>query len=244
MSREVDARIRRFDEVLDRLPGGVARGITGRRIQRTVTNAGRRARRGVIVVAIELLTLLAYSLFIGPVGVVGFALAVLLIPLLFIIAASLPLRNADVAPDELKKTPPAQLPRRAEIWLDARRDQLPRLAAPTLDRISAQLNTLGPQLAAVPEMNPVAQDVGRLLNTHLPELVERYTKVPPAMRTAPDADGGPSIEKRLVEGLKTVDAELARASEALAAGDRDAFLIQGKFLENRYNPENVSEPRQ
>ena len=241
MSREVDARIRRFDEVLDRLPGGIGRGVTTRRIQRTVTNAGRRFRRGVIAVAIELLALLAYSLFIGPIGVVGFLLAMLLIPLLFVIAASLPLANTDVAPEMLKKTPPAQLPKRAELWLDQRRADLPRLAAPTLDRISAHLNQIGPQLAAVPEMNPVAQDVGRLLNTHLPELVERYSKVPANMRTAPDADGGPSIEARLVEGLKTVDAELARASESLAAGDRDAFLIQGKFLENRYKPEGVVE---
>ena len=104
MSREVDARIRRFDEVLDRLPGGIGRGVTTRRIQRTVTNAGRRFRRGVIAVAVELLALLAYSLFIGPIGVVGFLLAMLLIPLLFVIAASLPLRNTDVVPEILKKT--------------------------------------------------------------------------------------------------------------------------------------------
>ena len=241
MSREVDRAIARFDEVLDRMPGGITRTAQTRRIQRTVTNAGRRIRRGIVAVAVELLALLAYSLFIGPIGVVGFALAVLLIPLLFMVAASLPLGGTDVAPAELRKTPPAQLPKRAGIFLDARRRDLPRLAAPTLDRISAQLNTLGPQLAAVPELDPVAQDVGRLLNTHLPELVERYTKVPPGMRSAPDADGGPSIEKRLVEGLKTVDAELARASESLAAGDRDAFLVQGKFLENRYKPEGVVE---
>ena len=241
MSREVDRRIQRFDEVLDRLPGGFNRTAQTRRIQRTVTNAGRRARRGILAVAIELAALLAYALFLAPVGVVGFALAVLLAPLLFILAASLPLGDTDVAPAELRKTPPAQLPRRTEIFLDARRRDLPRLAAPTLDRISAQLNTLGPQLAAVPEMDPVAQDVSRLLNTHLPELVERYAKVPPAMRSAPDPDGGPSIEKRLVEGLKTVDAELARASEQLAATDRDAFLVQGKFLENRYKPEGVVE---
>ena len=90
-------------------------------------------------------------------------------------------------------------------------------------------------------MDPLAQDVSRLLNTHLPELVERYAKVPPSLRAAPDPDGGPSIEARLVEGLKTVDTELARVSDALAAGDRDAFLIQGKFLENRYKDGGVGE---
>lgn len=241
MSREIDRRIQRFDEVLDRLPGGFNRTAQTRRIQRTVTNAGRRMRRAMIAGAMLIAGLLAYSLFIGGIGIVGFLLAAVLVPMCMIIAASAPLGDSDVAPAELKKTPVAQLPKRAEIFLDARRRDLPRLAAPTLDRISQQLNTLGPQLAAVPEMSATAQDVGRLLNTHLPELVERYAKVPPGLRSKPDEDGGPSIEARLVEGLKTVDAELARASEALAAEHRDAFLVQGKFLENRYKPESAVE---
>ena len=239
MARDVDRAIARFDEVLDRLPGGLNRTAQTRRIARTVSRAGRRLRRAVIAAALLLVGLLIYSGVTGGIGIGAFLIACLLVPLCAIIAASAPLGDADVAPAELKKTPPAQLPRRTEIFLDARRRDLPRLAAPTLDRISAQLNTLGAQLAAVPAMDPVAQDVSRLLNTHLPELVERYAKVPPAMRTAPDADGGPSIETRLVEGLKTVDAELARASQSLAASDRDAFLIQGKFLENRYSDGGV-----
>jgi len=240
MARDVDRAIARFDEVLDRLPGGLNRTAATRRIQRTVNNAGRRLRRALIAVGVLIAAVLGYALFIGPVGVVGFALTVLLIPILATIVASFPVEGR-VVPAELKKALPAMLPARTGAWLDQQRRGLPRLAAPTLDRISAQLNTLGPQLAAVPEMSATAQDVSRLLNTHLPELVERYAKVPPAMRSAPDADGGPSIEARLVEGLKTVDAELARASESLAAEHRDAFLVQGKFLENRYKPENVVE---
>ena len=233
MSREIDARIQRFTEVLDRLPGGEARAVHGRRIRRAVSNAGRRARRAMIAVAVLLAALLVYSLFIGPIGIVGVGLAFLLLPLIAILAASLPL-GGEIAPEMLKKATPAVLPAQADRWLDSRRAELPRLAAPTLDRISAQLNVIGPQLAAVPEMNPLAQDVSRLLNKHLPELVERYTKVPAGMRTQPDSDGGPSIEKRLVEGLKTVEGELARVSESLSRDDKDAFLVKNQFLEDRY----------
>jgi hypothetical protein len=39
----------------------------------------------------------------------------------------------------------------------------------------------------------------------------------------------------VVDGLKTVEAELARASATLAEGDRDGLRVQGKFLEARYN---------
>lgn len=234
MSRDVDRAIARFDEVLDRLPGGFNRTASTRRISRTVSNAGRRFRRGLYAIAALLTVLLAYSLFIGPIGIVGFALAALLLPILFTVAASMPLGGGAIETPALKKLPPAELPARTDVWLDARRRDLPRLAAPTLDSISAKLNAIGPQLAAVPVMDARAQDVGRLLNSHLPELVERYRKVPPELRRAPAEDGGPSIEARLVEGLKTVDTELARVSENLASDDRDAFLIQGKFLENRY----------
>ena len=235
---EIDRRIARFDEVLDRLPGGIGRGVNTRRIQRTLSNGARRARRAVIAAAMLLAGLLVYSLFVGGIGIAGFLLAALLVPLCMIIAASAPL-GGGVAPAELRKAAPAVLPARASVWLDQHRPDLPRLAAPTLDSISAKLNAIGPQLATIPAMDPMAQDIGRLLNTHLPELVERYTKVPEALRRAPGDDGGPSIEARLVEGLKTVDAELGRVSGSLAAGDRDAFLIQGKFLENKYKDGGV-----
>ena len=180
------------------------------------------------------------GLVLGGLGAV-YLLVALLLPVAFVLAMALPLGGADIETPALRKLPPAELPARTDVWLDARRRDLPRLAAPTLDRISAKLNSIGPQLAAVPAMDPLAQDIGRLLNTHLPELVERYQKVPPEMRRAPGEDGGPSIEARLVAGLETVDTELARASENLAAGPRDAFLIQGKFLENKYKAPQVGD---
>ncbi|MGL4543613.1 MAG: hypothetical protein ACRCUI_14000, partial [Polymorphobacter sp.] len=97
---------------------------------------------------------------------------------------------------------------------------------------------LEPQLAELPANDPVAADLNRLLGQHLPELVERYTKVPVAQRQAPGVDGA-NIEKRLIDGLSVVDSELARVSEQLAEGDRNAFLIQGRFLESRYGSEDI-----
>jgi hypothetical protein len=242
MAREVDRAIARFDEVMNRLPGADRHAISARsrRISRSVSNAGRRLRRGLYAVAVILVASIVAGLVLGGLGAV-YLLVALLLPVAFVLAMALPLGGADIETPALRKLPPAELPARTDVWLDARRRDLPRLAAPTLDRISAKLNSIGPQLAAVPAMDPLAQDIGRLLNTHLPELVERYQKVPPEMRRAPGEDGGPSIEARLVAGLETVDTELARASENLAAGPRDAFLIQGKFLENKYKAPQVGD---
>jgi hypothetical protein len=68
----------------------------------------------------------------------------------------------------------------------------------------------------------------------LPELVERYTRIPSEQRARTIEADGRSLDATLVEGLKAVETELARASESLAASDRDAVRIQGKFLEARY----------
>jgi hypothetical protein len=129
------------------------------------------------------------------------------------------------------------LPAVTDAWLDRQRDALPRLAAPQVDAISAMLGTLETQLAQVPPADPVAQDLSRLLGKHLPELVERYTRVPADQRARTIDPEGRTLETTLIDGLKVVEAELSRASDALAAADRDALMVQGKFLESRYNGE-------
>ena len=98
--------------------------------------------------------------------------------------------------------------------------------------------SLAEQLASVAPNDPVAADLNRLLSQHLPELVERYTRVPDDQRRVTGPDGS-SIETRLVDGLAVIDSELARVSEKLAAGDRDAFLIQGRFIENKYGGDPI-----
>ncbi len=108
------------------------------------------------------------------------------------------------------------------------------LAAPRVDAISAQLAALAPQLAAVPAGDPTALELNRLLGKHLPELVARYEKVPEAQRKMAETPGGPTIERQLADGLGLIEAELARVNDQLGKDDRDAFAVQGKFLETRY----------
>ena len=76
--------------------------------------------------------------------------------------------------------------------------------------------------------------MNRLLGKHLPELVDRYEKVAPAQRKVATVPGGPTIERQLIDGLSLIEAELVRVNDQLGKDDRDAFAVQGKFLENRY----------
>ncbi len=218
--------------------GEAAQRARSKRRQRTRQKAGRRATRALIVVATIVLSLILWGLIIGPIGTTVLVLAVLFGSMAAMSAAVWD--GPSPAPREIADAAPAALPAITDAWLDRQRDALPRLAAPQIDAISAHLATLEGQLAQVPPADPVAQDLQRLLGKHLPELVERYTRVPADQRARTIEGDGRTIETTLVDGLKVVEAELARASEELAAVDRDALLVQGKFLESRYRGEGVS----
>ncbi|MEN9931766.1 MAG: hypothetical protein RIS17_339, partial [Pseudomonadota bacterium] len=64
--------------------------------------------------------------------------------------------------------------------------------------------------------------------------VDRYTRIPPLQRSNTVEHDGRTPDATVIDGLKTVEAELARASAQLAEQDRDGLRIQGKFLEARY----------
>ncbi|MFZ4688307.1 MAG: hypothetical protein ACOYLS_03615 [Polymorphobacter sp.] len=228
----------RNEERLKRLAvGEAAQKARARRRQRTVEKTGKRVVRAATVAGSIVIGLILWGLIFGAIGTTVLVLAVMLGMMATIAAAVW--TPSEPEPTALGDAPPAALPAATDAWLDRRRRELPRLAAPQVDAISAMLGTLESQLATVPPGDPVAMDLSRLLGRHLPELVERYTRVPAEQRARTIDGDGRTIETTLVDGLKVVEAELARASDALAAADRDALLVQGKFLENRYNPDSM-----
>lgn len=203
-----------------------------RRWEKRKSNIATRVTRGMVAFGVMLAALTVYGWVSGGLGIGLFLLSLLLLPMAGIGGMLLPVGGPDV--DDIDKAPPAELPAITEAFLDRQRKQLPRLAAPQLDGIAVQLAALEKQLARVPADHPVAQDVGRLLGSHLPELVDRYTRIPPLQRTGLVEHDGRTPEATVVDGLKAVESELARASAALAEADRDGLRVQGKFLEARY----------
>jgi len=203
-----------------------------RRWERRKERIATRLTRAFIVAVVGLVSLIGFGWFMGGIGI-GMLLLMMLLGLAAIVAAfAAPVAGPRV--DQMDSAPPAELPAITDAWLERQRRNLPRLAAPQVDAIAARLASLEVQLASIPANDPVAQDVGRLLGRHLPELVQRYTRVPPEQRVRTVEEDGRTLDATLVEGLKVVEAELARASDTLAAADRDAVRIQGKFLEARY----------
>jgi hypothetical protein len=228
-----DQVIARADERLQRLAvGGAAQKARSRRRQRSAVKAGQRVARAVMVGGAIILGLILWGLIIGPIGTTVLVLAVLGGLVAMLVAGATVGDTPE--PSALGDTAPAALPAATEAWLDRQRRDLPRLAAPQVDAISLKLATLETQLERVPAGDPVAQDLSRLLSKHLPELVESYTRVPAEQRARTIDTSGRTLDTTLIDGLKAVEIELTRASDALAEADRNALVVQGKFLEARY----------
>jgi hypothetical protein len=228
-----DLVVARNTERLDRLARGqAAQRVRARNRERARQAVARRLRRAAYIAAALLLAPLLWGLIIGPIGTT--ALVLLVLAGVLGIGGALVLDPAAPAAQPLETTPPAALPRVTEAWLEARRRQLPVAAGPRIDGIIEQLATLDIQLQHVTAANDITQDLDRLLKRHLPELVERYTRVPESQRAA-----DPSLEATLVSGLALTERELERASIKLAESDRDAVLVKGRFLEKRYGESDL-----
>lgn len=123
--------------------------------------------------------------------------------------------------------------RRLGDLIARKRHLLPPAAARRADAISAQLPMLESQLADVAVLDPLAQDARRLLGKHLPDLIDRYERVPGEYRAERDADGL-DVDQRLTQGLEAATGAIDELGRKLARDDVDAFQTQGRFIESRY----------
>jgi hypothetical protein len=175
---------------------------------------------------------IASGFFLGPRGIEGliatpFALVLSWAAILYWSLSS------RASPKVFAKADVAQLPARTEEWLEGQRRALPAAAREPLDAIGLLLEALAPQLETLDPQRPEALEVRRLLAEELPELVSGYQKVPRALQQQA-LHGGPSPDRRLVEGLATVEEAIGRIHERLAADDVRALATQQRYLEIKY----------
>ena len=139
--------------------------------------------------------------------------------------------------DTLPQAPIALLPSKTARWLDQQRPALPAPAQTLADGIGVKLEALQPQLATLDNNTPAAFEIRRLIADELPELVNGYARVPQGMRG--QSRDGLAPDTQLLDGLKTVDAELNRMSEQLARGDLDSLATQGEYLKLKYRGDGL-----
>ncbi|HYI38703.1 MAG TPA: hypothetical protein VE053_00120 [Allosphingosinicella sp.] len=223
----------RWDEYKARLDGYVPAGSDqGRRdYGRAAGMAARRVATMGMAIAALIVATIAFGLIVGPIGITGLFLVGLAALAILLLASFLPVEPKRVTYTE--QLPTATVIRQLEKMLVRRRRALPAPAAQRANAIGAQLPLLESKLSEVDPLDPLAQDARRLMGKHLPELIERYERIPDAYRHQPDGDGL-TADQRLAAGLDAARKALGEIGDKLVQGDRQAFETQGRFIESRY----------
>ena len=235
-SRQVDQVIARFDEVRGRIDRTAAARDAQLRVQsRGIAAMGRKLANIGMALGVLIAATLVFGLVVGPIGLTGLFVVGALMFLALVLFSVWPVERPIV---EYKEDMPNQaVVRRLDNMLVRKRAALPAPAASRVDAISAQLPLLESRLAETEILDPLAQDARRLMGKHLPELIERYERVPPAYRGELDGEGM-TVDERLVAGLDAARTALDELGRKLAHEDLTAFETKGRFIESRYKDES------
>jgi len=202
-----------------------------RKLRRQFEEVMRRMKRAGIVLAGLLVALIAWSMFVDPIGLFTWTVA---LPTAFFIAFLTLFRGAAkrAEPADTTKAPPlplAELAARAEEGLLDRCDELPGRALPAADAIMARLAELQAHLGDLAPASPAAGDARRLIGQHLPRLVDSYLELPTTAR-APRSESS----ERFAESLGIVANELDNLLETCCRDKQMSFDTQQRFIETRY----------
>lgn len=236
---KVERAIARFERVTRQLDerDGPTRDAAHRERQRLNAGLGRMAARVGITVAVIWLATIVVGL-VQPIGMFGFLGALLLTGVVIALIIARSGRRAVSAPAPSTDLPNGTMVERFDSYLYRSRRALPAPAQAQVDAIAKVLPSLKQTLERIETLDPSAQDARRLMSIHLPGLIERYERVPPAYRQELDGEGK-TVDQRLVEGLAAGRAALAEVSEQLARADVAALETQGRFIQSRYGEERI-----
>lgn len=236
--RSVDEAIARFDDMVGRIDGKSveAQRAARRRRSRQVRSVARRFANIGIALAVLIVATIGFAFVVGPIGISGlFAVAAAMIFILIFFSVWPTEKAATPYSD---KMPTPQVVRSLDHYLHRQRGALPPPALHKVDAISAQLPLLESRLAEMDPLDPLAQDARRLMGKHLPDLIDRYERVPAQYRNERDGEGM-TVDERLLAGLDAARSALGDIGAKLTQDDLDAFETQGRFIESRYQDGGV-----
>ena len=235
--RSVDQALARFDEVLGRMDAqqsNAAREARRRQTARNRSEAVVKGRNVLIAIAVVIAGAFAAGIVLNGIGITGlFLVAALMFLSVVVFSLWSPGGGEKPVVDYRDDMPNQAVVQRLDTLLVRKRPALPAPAASRLDAISAQLPLLESRLAETATLDPLAQDARRLMGKHLPELIERYERVPAQYRRERDGEGL-TVDERLVAGLDAARTALDDLGRKLAHEDLTAFETQGRFIESRY----------
>jgi hypothetical protein len=239
VTEKVERAIARFERVTQQLDQreGPARDAARRERQRLNAGVGRTIRRLAIAIGLIWIAVVVIGL-INPIGMTGFLAAIFATIVCAAVLIARGGRQVVTAPPPAKDLPNGAMVERFDSYLYRTRSALPTPAQVELDSISRILPSLKQTLERIETLDPAAQDARRLMSIHLPGLIERYERVPPAFRQERDGEDK-TVDQRLVEGLVAGRVALSEISEQLARADVAALETQGRFIQSRYGEQRI-----
>jgi hypothetical protein len=208
-----------------------ARKAALRERQRWAQSLGKRVTKIGIAIAVLMVATILFGYIVGPIGMGGLFAVIVATMLMLIFFSVWPKERS--APGLSDNAPTAEIVHRFDSYLVRQRSLLPAPALTRVDAISAKLPLLESRLGQVDLLDPLAQDARRLMGKHLPDLIDRYERVPAAYRQERDGEGL-TVEERLIAGLDAARSAIDDISGKLAQQDLNAFETQGRFIESRY----------
>ena len=201
----------------------------------------RRARRFTMLAMIGVVTVLvsaiAWSLIVNPLGILGILLVMMLMIAVMVGAVAFSGERRVRAQAIGRAASLPQIAARADEYLHQQRRALPAPAQDLTDMIGQRLAGIGPQLERIDAGHPDARELRRLVGEELPDLIDKYRHIPAELRRA-DRNGRVP-ERDLIDGLELVDARIAEITHNLGADDMDRLSSHKRYLEMRYRDDKV-----
>lgn len=238
---KVERAVARFERVARRIDerGGPAEEAARRERHRLNAGAGRTVVRVAVAIAAIWLTTVVLGFVVKPIGMFGFLAALLVTAVVAGVLIARGGRTALSAPAPAADLPNGAMVERFDSYVYRSREALPAPARAELDAMTQLLPSLKQTLSRLDTFDPAAQDARRLMSIHLPGLIDRYRRVPPAFRSELDGEGK-TVDQRLVEGLAAGRSALAETTQQLARADVAALETQGRFIQSRYGEQPVA----
>jgi hypothetical protein len=235
MPTDVDRQLAQADALLDRTRDRYA-SVSKRSKQRREAEVLRRVGRIAVADGLILIAAIVFGIAVMPLGMMGALLVAALLVVATLFFAVLP-ASAPPNVEKLAEVPLKALPVTTERWLETQRPALPSPVRGLVDSIGVKLEILGPQLALLDEKSPAAGEVRKLVGEQLPELIKGYARVPEPLRRV--ERNGLTPDQQLAQGLQVIDDEISEMSTQLAQGDLDLLATRGRYLQIKYQGEDL-----
>ncbi|HVJ01398.1 MAG TPA: hypothetical protein VM662_04395 [Sphingomonas sp.] len=236
MPTDVDRQLAQADALLERTReryGSVSKRARQRREAEILRRVGRIAAADGLIILVALVLGLVLP---TGIGMFGALLTMALLILATVFFAIFPL-SAPPRVEQLAQVPLKALPLTTERWLEGQRPALPSPVRGLVDSIGVKLEMLAPQLAQLDENSPAAGEVRTLVGEQLPELINGYSRVPEPLRRV--ERNGLTPDQQLAQGLQVIDDEISQMSAQLAQGDLDLLATRGRYLQIKYQGEEL-----